>query len=43
MSYYEQIDQIGESDIEECCTHCEAPNTSYRGYCSSACYNYDTK
>lgn len=44
MSYYEQIDAIGESPIgEEECKCCGTEDISYKGYCSRACYNYDTK
>ncbi len=41
MSYYEQIDPIGESDINEECKCCGVPDTSHYGYCSRTCYNYD--
>lgn len=46
MNYYEQIDAIGESPIgnyTEECKCCGTEDISYRGYCSRACYNYDTK
>lgn len=46
MNYYEQIDAIGESPIgneTEECKCCGTEDISYRGYCSKACYNYDTK
>ena len=43
MSYYEQIDPIGESYINEKCKCCGVPDTSYHGYCSRTCYNYNTK
>jgi len=41
--YYDEIDPIGESDIQENCLHCDAPDISYHGYCSKSCYNYDTE
>lgn len=41
MSYYDEIDPVGETLTEENCKHCDAPDISYYGYCSEACYNYN--
>lgn len=42
MNYYDRIDPIGQSQDEyNECNHCGTPDTSYKGYCSKACYNYD--
>ena len=30
-----------EEEEENECKCCGVPNTSYKGYCSRACYNYD--
>jgi len=40
--YYDTIDPIGESDIEQKdCLYCGWHHTNYKGYCSPDCYRAD--
>jgi endogenous inhibitor of DNA gyrase (YacG/DUF329 family) len=42
MNYYDEIDPVGESDIEEKdCPYCGWHETNYNGYCSKDCYMAD--
>jgi hypothetical protein len=40
MSYYDDIDEIGEEQDTQC-AHCG--NHTYDTYCSTECKNYDTE
>ena len=40
--YFEEIDPIGESDIDQKdCPYCGWHEINYNGYCSKDCYNAD--